>query len=97
MIRFRVAGIKLAAFFTCPPIRKRDQIWTFFARMKSVRKILPMGEASSPNRTRIPGWKRALDLPLLLASLPVVFPLALLIAGLIRIVSTGPVPAGARR
>lgn len=78
-------------FSSYSPIRKRDQIWTFFARMKSVRKNLPMGEASSPNRPRIPGWKRALDLTLILASLPVVFPLALLIAGLIRIVSTGPI------
>jgi len=39
----------------------------------------------------IPGWKRGLDIFLILAALPVVVPLALVIAALIRAVSAGPV------
>jgi lipopolysaccharide/colanic/teichoic acid biosynthesis glycosyltransferase len=46
---------------------------------------------SSSNQVRIPGWKRALDIILVLASLPVVLPLALFIAGLIWMVSSGPI------
>jgi lipopolysaccharide/colanic/teichoic acid biosynthesis glycosyltransferase len=59
--------------------------------MKNVRKIFPLGKASSSNRPRIPGWKRALDITLVLVSLPVVLPLALMVAGVIRCVSAGPV------
>jgi lipopolysaccharide/colanic/teichoic acid biosynthesis glycosyltransferase len=40
---------------------------------------------------RIPGWKRALDIIMVLLAFPLLLPLALIIAGLIRVVSSGPV------
>ncbi len=39
----------------------------------------------------IPGWKRALDITLILLAFPLLLPLAVIIAGLIRAVSSGPV------
>ena len=39
----------------------------------------------------IPWWKRALDITLIVLAMPVVVPLGLLIAGMIKIVSPGPV------
>jgi lipopolysaccharide/colanic/teichoic acid biosynthesis glycosyltransferase len=59
--------------------------------MKFVRKFSKSGKTDSSNRARIPGWKRSLDITLVLVSLPVVLPLALGIAVLIRIFSSGPV------
>ncbi|MGD0744714.1 MAG: sugar transferase [Verrucomicrobiota bacterium] len=46
---------------------------------------------SSSSPVPIPGWKRALDIGLFLAAFPLLLPLALLIACLIRMVSPGPV------
>lgn len=43
------------------------------------------------NNFGLPGWKRALDVTIILLALPVVIPLALLIGLLIRSVSTGPI------
>jgi lipopolysaccharide/colanic/teichoic acid biosynthesis glycosyltransferase len=40
---------------------------------------------------QIPGWKRTLDIILILLAFPLLLPLALIIAGLIRVVSSGPV------
>ena len=40
---------------------------------------------------QIPGWKRALDILLILAAFPILVPLALMIALLIRAVSSGPI------
>jgi len=48
-------------------------------------------EALSRDLVPIPGWKRALDIALVLLVLPLLLPLALFIAVLIRIVSSGPV------
>jgi lipopolysaccharide/colanic/teichoic acid biosynthesis glycosyltransferase len=39
----------------------------------------------------LPGWKRVLDITLILLALPVLLPLAVLIGSLIRLVSTGPI------
>ena len=40
---------------------------------------------------RFPGWKRTLDLTLILVTLPVWLPLVLLVMGLIRFTSSGPI------
>ena len=45
----------------------------------------------SPDPTRLPDWKRGLDICLILMSLPLLLPLALIIAALIRISSPGPI------
>ncbi|MGH7953225.1 MAG: sugar transferase [Limisphaerales bacterium] len=45
----------------------------------------------SSNKMGIPTWKRALDISLILLSLPLLLPMALLIAAIIRIVSEGPI------
>jgi exopolysaccharide production protein ExoY len=42
-------------------------------------------------KIEIPGWKRALDVALILMALPLLLPLAFLISAIIRTVSTGPV------
>jgi lipopolysaccharide/colanic/teichoic acid biosynthesis glycosyltransferase len=59
--------------------------------MNSARDNLYLRETSSLDLALIPGWKRALDISLILLALPLLVPLALIIAGLIRIVSSGPV------
>lgn len=48
-------------------------------------------EAFSPDAGRLPSWKRTLDIAIILLVLPFVLPLMLFIAGLIWIVSAGPV------
>jgi lipopolysaccharide/colanic/teichoic acid biosynthesis glycosyltransferase len=50
-----------------------------------------LGDASYTGPAPIPTWKRALDIASILVALPLLFPLMLLIAVLIRIVSSGPV------
>jgi exopolysaccharide production protein ExoY len=44
-----------------------------------------------PGKARVPRWKRALDISLVVAALPLLIPLALAIAGIIRLVSKGPI------
>jgi lipopolysaccharide/colanic/teichoic acid biosynthesis glycosyltransferase len=49
-------------------------------------------ERSVPGaRTGIPPWKRALDIAVVLAALPVLLPVMAVVAGLVRLVSRGPV------
>jgi len=45
----------------------------------------------SPVLSRIPGWKRALDIFLIVAAMPLLVPLGLMIAVVVRVVSAGPV------
>ena len=54
-------------------------------------KIRTEAEASSINLAWIPRWKRMLDVSLVLLSMPLLVPVAAFIAGLIRMVSVGPV------
>ncbi len=61
------------------------------ARMKSICDSQPWEWMASAGSDRIPGWKRALDIVLILTTLPLSLPLALLVAALIRIVSPGPI------
>jgi lipopolysaccharide/colanic/teichoic acid biosynthesis glycosyltransferase len=44
-----------------------------------------------PGETRVPRWKRALDIGLVVMALPLLVPLGLAIAGIVRLVSKGPV------
>jgi lipopolysaccharide/colanic/teichoic acid biosynthesis glycosyltransferase len=44
-----------------------------------------------PGRSRVPRWKRALDIGLVVMALPLLIPLGLLIAAIIRVVSKGPI------
>jgi lipopolysaccharide/colanic/teichoic acid biosynthesis glycosyltransferase len=44
-----------------------------------------------PAQSRIPRWKRALDIGLVVLALPLLIPLGLAIAGIIRLVSKGPI------
>jgi len=48
-------------------------------------------EDLSPDSSAVPRWKRTLDIVLILASLPLVFPLMVAIAVMIWIVSDGPI------
>lgn len=49
------------------------------------------GAGKTPAIIRVPGWKRSLDMALIVLMLPVLAPLALLICLLIKVVSRGPV------
>ncbi len=49
------------------------------------------GAVFSPAPVQIPGWKRALDIVLILLALPVLIPLMGIIAVTIRVVSRGPI------
>ncbi len=59
--------------------------------MNSTCDKLDSRKISFLDLARIPGWKRTLDIILVLLAFPLLLPLALIIAGLIRIVSSGPV------
>jgi len=59
--------------------------------MDSTRDNLCLRKTSFLDLARIPGWKRALDISLIILTFPLLLPLALIIAGLIRVVSSGPV------
>ena len=59
--------------------------------MDSIRDNLCLRKTSFLDLARIPGWKRALDISLIILTFPLLLPLALIIAGLIRVVSSGPV------
>jgi len=48
-------------------------------------------DTTAPDAIYIPGWKRTLDIVLILLALPLLLPLAVLIAGVIWMVSVGPV------
>src|SRR5258708_5496046 len=50
-----------------------------------------MEEAPSDGSIMIPRWKRVLDITLVLMALPLVLPVMLLVAIMIRMVSTGPI------
>jgi lipopolysaccharide/colanic/teichoic acid biosynthesis glycosyltransferase len=52
--------------------------------MQTVNNMVPKGPG-------LPGWKRALDIGLILAATPLLVPLSLFIAGIIRSVSRGPI------
>jgi exopolysaccharide production protein ExoY len=58
--------------------------------MRSTRDKYQLREVPFPGQARVPGWKRALDITLILIFLPLLLPLMLLIAVLIRAVSHGP-------
>jgi len=62
-----------------------------YDRLESIYDSPPSVRVAFSRSIPMPGWKRALDLALILAALPVLFPLALLIAFLIRMISPGPV------
>jgi len=51
----------------------------------------PSGERPCPGGACIPLWKRVLDICLVLASLPLVVPVAVVIGAFIRILSPGPI------
>jgi lipopolysaccharide/colanic/teichoic acid biosynthesis glycosyltransferase len=59
--------------------------------MNSSHNEIRLKEFLSADLVPIPGWKRALDIALILLVLPLLLPLALFIVVLIRIVSSGPV------
>lgn len=59
--------------------------------MNSPRDERRLKDACRPEPVPLPGWKRALDIASILVALPLLFPLMLFIAVLIRIVSSGPV------
>ncbi len=59
--------------------------------MDSAWDNLCLRKTSILNLAGIPGWKRALDISLILLAFPMLLPLALIVAGLIRVVSSGPV------
>ena len=44
-----------------------------------------------PGKTRVPRWKRGLDISLVAIALPLLIPLGLVIAAIIRLVSNGPI------
>jgi len=59
--------------------------------MDSARNNIYLRKPAFLDLARIPGWKRALDISLILLAIPLLLPVALLIAALIRVVSSGPV------
>ena len=61
-----------------------------FSRMDSARDNVCLRKTSFLDSARIPGWKRALDISLIFLAFPLLLPLALIIAGLIRVGSSGP-------
>ena len=58
---------------------------------QQVRSFIQMNRFSSEDEAGTPGWKRALDVSLVLLLLPVLIPLAMVIAGMICLVSRGPI------
>lgn len=63
----------------------------FCRRRKGAPDALPDESVGAGSSARIPVWKRALDILLVLLALPLVLPVGLVIAGMIRAVSPGPV------
>jgi exopolysaccharide production protein ExoY len=61
-----------------------------FVSVKSIPGSELLEGAALPGPAVLPGWKRALDLLLILTALPLLVPLALFIAFLIRMLSPGP-------
>ena len=59
--------------------------------MNSHCNEIKLQEPSCAGLVRVPGWKRGLDIALVLLVLPLLLPLALFIAIVIRLVSSGPV------
>jgi exopolysaccharide production protein ExoY len=64
---------------------------SFFSSMKFSRVKVRLEEAPCPCPAQIPGWKRVLDIAMIVVALPLLIPLMLAIAVLIRVVSSGPV------
>jgi exopolysaccharide production protein ExoY len=58
---------------------------SIFAHMNSINDKIP------PRKDGLPRWKRMLDIGFILLSLPVLLPLMMLIAVIIRMVSAGPI------
>jgi lipopolysaccharide/colanic/teichoic acid biosynthesis glycosyltransferase len=52
---------------------------------------MKISSQTSPDRTPVPNWKRGLDIGMVILALPLLIPLALVLAVLIRLVSKGPV------
>lgn len=60
-------------------------------KLKTLMESMPAGVAEDITIRSVPLWKRALDISCLLVAFPTVLPLMLMIAGLIKLVSPGPV------
>jgi exopolysaccharide production protein ExoY len=62
-----------------------------FASSKPIDQGVPGKRVTLPDAVSLPGWKRALDLILILTALPLLLPLFLFVTFLIRMVSPGPI------
>ena len=74
--------------YECGAVRGKPSL---FLPVNSSRDAVRFNKAFSTDVVHIPFWKRALDLAAILTALPLMIPLMLCIAVLIRVFSAGPV------